>query len=121
MQRFWSYDIRKNNYIPTDSEPFSTFPTIVDTKNMKVWCRSCHRWENIIAFSQNVLKTECRKLYAGPFTPDNSEFSYGFDVSQPATNAQEAVQWTYFAYLAAVKSQNGAAMSFGRTSTFLDI
>ena len=47
--------------------------------------------------------------------------SYGFDVSQPATNAQEAVQWTYFAYLAAVKSQNGAAMSFGRTSTFLDI
>ncbi len=47
--------------------------------------------------------------------------SYGFDVSNPATNAQEAVQWTYFAYLAAVKSQNGAAMSFGRVSTFLDI
>ena len=47
--------------------------------------------------------------------------SYGFDISNPATNAQEAVQWTYFAYLAAVKSQNGAAMSFGRVSTFLDI
>ncbi|ABR73587.1 formate acetyltransferase [Actinobacillus succinogenes] len=47
--------------------------------------------------------------------------SYGYDISGPAMNAQEAIQWTYFAYLAAVKSQNGAAMSFGRTSTFLDI
>jgi len=46
---------------------------------------------------------------------------YGFDISKPAQNAKEAVQWTYFAYLAAVKSQNGAAMSLGRTSTFFDI
>ncbi|MCM1358866.1 MAG: formate C-acetyltransferase, partial [Prevotella sp.] len=46
---------------------------------------------------------------------------YGFDISQPAKNAQEAVQWLYFGYLAAVKEQNGAAMSLGRTSTFLDI
>ena len=46
---------------------------------------------------------------------------YGFDISSPAATAQEAVQWTYFGYLAAVKEQNGAAMSFGRTSTFLDI
>lgn len=46
---------------------------------------------------------------------------YGYDIASPATNAKEAVQWTYFAYLAAVKSQNGAAMSFGRVSTFLDI
>ncbi|MGT8858015.1 formate C-acetyltransferase [Enterobacter sp. 186315] len=47
--------------------------------------------------------------------------SYGFDISRPAMNAQEAVQWVYFAYLAAVKSQNGGAMSLGRTATFLDI
>ena len=47
--------------------------------------------------------------------------SYGFDISQPATNTQEAIQWLYFGYLAAVKEQNGAAMSLGRTSTFLDI
>ena len=47
--------------------------------------------------------------------------SYGFDISNPATNAKEAVQWLYFAYLAAVKENNGAAMSLGRTSTFLDI
>jgi formate C-acetyltransferase len=47
--------------------------------------------------------------------------SYGFDVSAPARDAREAVQWLYFGYLAAVKEQNGAAMSLGRTSTFLDI
>ncbi|WP_026524420.1 MULTISPECIES: formate C-acetyltransferase [unclassified Butyrivibrio] len=46
---------------------------------------------------------------------------YGFDISQPATNAREAVQWLYFGYLAAIKTQNGAAMSVGRVSTFLDI
>ena len=47
--------------------------------------------------------------------------SYGFDISGPATSAREAVQWLYFAYLGAVKEQNGAAMSLGRTSSFLDI
>ena len=46
---------------------------------------------------------------------------YGYDISQPATNAREAVQWLYFGYLAAIKTQNGAAMSVGRVSTFLDI
>ena len=47
--------------------------------------------------------------------------SYGLDISGPATNAKEAIQWTYFGYLAAIKDQNGAAMSIGRISTFLDI
>ncbi|MBR2718353.1 MAG: formate C-acetyltransferase [Clostridia bacterium] len=46
---------------------------------------------------------------------------YGFDISQPAANAREAIQWTYFAYLGAIKEQNGAAMSLGRVSTFFDI
>lgn len=46
---------------------------------------------------------------------------YGFDISEPAANAREAVQWTYFAYLGAIKEQNGAAMSLGRVSTFFDI
>ena len=46
---------------------------------------------------------------------------YGYDISQPAKNAKEAVQWVYFGYLAAIKTQNGAAMSVGRISTFLDI
>ena len=47
--------------------------------------------------------------------------SYGFDISLPAKNAREAIQWTYFAYLGAIKEQNGAAMSLGRVSTFFDI
>ena len=47
--------------------------------------------------------------------------SYGFDISAPATNAREAIQWLYFGFLGAIKDQNGAAMSLGRTSTFLDI
>ena len=47
--------------------------------------------------------------------------SYGFDISRPASNAKEAVQWLYFGYLAGVKEQNGAAMSLGRTTTFLDV
>ena len=46
---------------------------------------------------------------------------YGFDISQPASNAREAIQWTYFAYLAAIKEQNGAAMSMGRVASFFDI
>ncbi len=48
-------------------------------------------------------------------------FMYGYDISEPAANAREAIQWTYFAYLAAIKEQNGAAMSLGRVSTFFDI
>ena len=47
--------------------------------------------------------------------------AYGFDISQPAKDAREAFQWLYFGYLAAIKTQNGAAMSVGRISTFLDI
>ncbi len=51
----------------------------------------------------------------------NMAKKYGFDISEPAKNAKEAIQWTYFGYLAAVKDQNGAAMSLGRVATFLDI
>lgn len=51
----------------------------------------------------------------------NMAKKYGYDITKPASNAKEAIQWTYFAYLAAVKDQNGAAMSLGRVSTFLDI
>ncbi len=51
----------------------------------------------------------------------NMASKYGYDISKPAANAKEAIQWTYFAYLGAVKDQNGAAMSLGRTATFLDV
>lgn len=82
MERYWSYNARQNNYIPTVSEPLSAFPTIVNSKQRQVWCRSCHKWEPIVAFSNNVLKAQCGKLYGGPFTPNGSIFSYGFDVSK---------------------------------------
>ncbi len=81
-----------------------------------------------------------KEFYQSPFTPETNRMreeiheqinalkgmlkmagTYGFDISKPAANAKEAVQWTYFAYLAAIKEQNGAAMSLGRVSTFLDI
>ena len=54
-------------------------------------------------------------------TKIDAALMYGFDISEPASNAREAIQWTYFAYLGAIKEQNGAAMSLGRVSTFLDI
>ena len=78
-------------------------------------------------FNKSML-TECIRLREEVFDQIEAlqelkemASSYGFDISRPAANAREAVQWLYFAYLGAVKEQNGAAMSLGRTSTFLDI
>ncbi|MEU4240851.1 formate C-acetyltransferase [Actinoplanes sp. NPDC026619] len=87
-----------------------------------------------------AVKKADKTASAGPFTEDvirrreelseqiralselkEMAASYGYDISKPATTGREAIQWLYFAYLAAVKEQNGAAMSLGRTSTFIDI
>lgn len=72
--------------------------------------------EDIIRLLEEVQKqidyfTELKKMAA----------EYGYDISQPATNTKEAIQWVYFSYLGAIKEENGAAMSIGRTSTFIDI
>ncbi|MBF2066286.1 MAG: formate C-acetyltransferase [Calothrix sp. C42_A2020_038] len=67
------------------------------------------------------LREEISEQVKALFELKQMAASYGFDLSQPAANAKEAVQWLYFGYLAAVKEQNGAAMSLGRVSTFLDI
>ncbi len=67
------------------------------------------------------LREEIAEQHAALGQIQEMAAKYGCDISRPAKNAKEAVQWTYFGYLAAVKSQNGAAMSFGRVSTFLDI
>ena len=67
------------------------------------------------------LREEINEQIKALFEFKEMAASYGFDISHPASNAQEAVQWVYFGYLAAVKEQNGAAMSLGRVSTFLDI
>ena len=78
--------------------------------------------------STGTLNTEHIRLYEELFQQitflgfmKEMALSYGYDISQPASNAKEAIQWTYFAYLAAIKEQNGAAMSLGRVSTFFDI
>jgi formate C-acetyltransferase len=67
------------------------------------------------------LREEINEQIKALFELKEMAQSYGFDISRPASNAKEAVQWLYFGYLAAVKEQNGAAMSLGRVSTFLDI
>ncbi len=67
------------------------------------------------------LREEITEQYRALGMMKEMALSYGFDISQPAKNAKEAVQWLYFGYLAAIKTQNGAAMSVGRISTFLDI
>ena len=67
------------------------------------------------------LREEMNEQIRSLYELKNMAASYGFDISKPAENATEAVQWLYFGYLAAVKEQNGAAMSFGRVSTFIDI
>ena len=78
--------------------------------------------------STGTLNTEQIRLYEELFQQitflgfmKEMAAAYGIDISQPAKNAKEAIQWTYFAYLAAIKEQNGAAMSLGRVSTFFDI
>ncbi len=67
------------------------------------------------------LREEIQEQYRALGQMKEMAQSYGFDISKPATNAKEAVQWLYFGYLSAIKTQNGAAMSVGRISTFLDI
>ena len=91
-----------DNLIAEKQKEFRFAPTRMTTENMR------HREE---LTEQIRALQELKELGA----------IYGLDISGPATTAKEAVQWLYFGYLAAVKQQNGAAMSLGRTSTFLDI
>ena len=76
-----------------------------------------------VDFSEDVirLREELSEQYRALNELKEMAAKYGYDISRPAGNAREAIQWTYFGYLAAVKEQNGAAMSIGRVSTFLDI
>ncbi len=81
-----------------------------------------HELDNV-EFTESVirLREEISEQFRALDELKQMAAKYGCDISRPAANAQEAVQWTYLAYLAAVKEQNGAAMSIGRISTFLDI
>lgn len=78
---------------------------------------------NVDCFTQEIIRDREEISEQIKALNDLKEMAlkYGFDISKPANNAKEAVQWLYFGYLGAIKDQNGAAMSIGRTSTFLDI
>jgi formate C-acetyltransferase len=89
---------------------------IADKKLEKDELESRHATEEIIRLREELAE-QIRSLKELKEMAER----YGYDISAPATNAREAVQWTYFAYLAAIKQQNGAAMSAGRLSTFWDI
>jgi formate C-acetyltransferase len=89
---------------------------ITDKKREKTELDDVHSTEEVIR-TREELSEQIRSLTELKEMASN----YGFDISGPAGNAREAVQWTYFAYLAAIKQQNGAAMSAGRLSTFWDI
>ena len=103
---------------------------IEDKKEQKETTRSA-MYSNIIRdreeLAEQIRALEELKAMAASYGYDSLEelkamaASYGYDISLPATNTKEAIQWMYFGYLAAVKEQNGAAMSLGRTSTFIDI
>ena len=84
--------------------------------------REFHELDDAV-FSEDVirLREELSEQFRALDELKQMAAKYGFDISRPAATAVEAVQWTYFGYLAAVKEQNGAAMSIGRISTFLDI
>jgi len=89
---------------------------IADKKQQKISLEVDVIDEEIIRLTEEIA-WQIRALYE---LKDMAKL-YGFDISKPALNAKEAIQWTYFGYLAATKEQNGAAMSLGRTSTFFDI
>ncbi len=80
-----------------------------------------NKYSNILSNSDIQLREELSEQIRALTEIKEMASRYGFDISKPAENAKEAVQWLYFGYLAAIKENNGAAMSFGRTSTFLDI
>ncbi len=82
-----------------------------------------HHSTNDVEMNEDVIRMreEIAEQYRALEDLKTMAAKYGYDISQPASNAKEAVQWTYFGYLGAVKEQNGAAMSLGRISTFLDI
>lgn len=84
-----------------------------------------NEWENgkgpLLSEEAIRIREELSEQYRALEEIKKMALQYGYDISKPAINAKEAIQWLYFAYLAAIKENNGAAMSLGRTSTFLDI
>lgn len=79
---YWGYNPKENKYEPMKYEPFSLFPTVVEPKKKVVYCRQCHRWENILHFDKNILTTQCGKKYCGPFVLENSMVNYSYNIQK---------------------------------------
>lgn len=79
---YWGFNPSTNKFEPFQREPFSLFPTIVDPVKKIVYCRKCHRWEYIIHFYNNILTTQCGKLYKGPFVRENTCIDYSYNIQQ---------------------------------------
>ena len=90
---------------------------LIDQKEKSKQALNFDSMTNQAIQAREEISEQIRALYA----LKEMSLSYGFDISHPANDTKEAIQWLYFAYLAAIKEQNGAAMSLGRVSTFLDI
>ena len=86
LEKFWVYNQQSNNYQPSEKEPLSTFPTIVNIKKREVYCRTHHCWEPILSFSSNILKASCGKTYSGPFSYEGKIFHYGYEVNKRKTS-----------------------------------
>ena len=86
LEKFWVYNQQSNNYQPSEKEPLSTFPTIVNIKKREVYCRTHHCWEQILSFSSNILKASCGKTYLGPFSYEGKIFHYGYEVNKRKTS-----------------------------------
>ena len=97
--------------------PLYGINVLIDEKKQELDILNAPEFTEEIIRSREEISEQIHALEA----LKNMANSYGFDISEPAKDSKEAVQWLYFAYLGAIKDQNGAAMSLGRTSTFLDI
>lgn len=79
---YWGYNQKENKYEPVDNEPLSLFPTVVEPRKKLVYCRQCHRWEQIFHFDKNILTTQCGRRYSGPFVVENSMVNYAYNVQK---------------------------------------
>lgn len=109
---FWGYNTKQNKYEPFIEEPMSLFPTVVEPKRQIVYCRRCHRWEYIVHFSNNLLTTQCGKIYQGPFVVENALINYSYNINKIKNS-----------YLIKVKSQTASITKrlTKETEYFLDL
>ncbi len=82
IARYWGYNADKNKFEPFKSEPLSLFPTVIEVKKRAVFCRRCHRWENIRLAGRKNIMSQCGKVYTRPFVTENALVDYGYDIQK---------------------------------------